>query len=209
MRKIISEDGIVLGNVFDKYQTKNPIYRYLTDRFLHYLVAAIMKDHPRSIIEVGCGEGHLSAHIRSVFGDSITIDACDFSNTIIRTAKELYGDAGINFFVGDIYALKPDRAYDLVICSEVLEHLREPHRALAALSRLSGRTFVFSVPDEPLWSILNLARLKYITDFGNTPGHLQHWSKRGFCRILEKEFEVVTAKKVAPWIIAVARKKVL
>ena len=39
-------------------------------------------------------------------------------------------------------------------------------------------------PREPLWRGLNIARGAYLKDLGNTPGHLNHWSKRGFVALL-------------------------
>ena len=38
------------------------------------------------------------------------------------------------------------------------------------------------MPREPLWRGLNMARGAYLKDLGNTPGHVNHWSKRSFHR---------------------------
>ena len=54
----------------------------------------------------------------------------------------------------------------------------DPERALDVLAGLARPWLIASVPREPLWRALNLARLSYVGDLGNTPGHLNHWSKR-------------------------------
>ncbi len=45
-----------------------------------------------------------------------------------------------------------------------------------------SRHLLVSVPREPLWRALNMARGAYWRELGNTPGHLNHWSRRSFVR---------------------------
>ena len=96
-------------------------------------------------------------------------------------------------------------AAELVVCCEVLEHLDDPKRALDVLARLARPWLIASVPREPLWRALNLARLSYVGALGNTPGHLTHWSKRGFERFLGERFEVVEVRTPLPWTMALCR----
>jgi len=70
---------------------------------------------------------------------------------------------------------------------------------LQALQRIVGRHLIVSVPNEPLWSVLNLARGKYVTHWGNTPGHIQRWSKDGFIRVITKYFDVIEVRSPLPW----------
>ena len=73
------------------------------------------------------------------------------------------------------------------------------------LARLARPWLIASVPREPLWRALNLARLSYVGALGNTPGHLNHWSKRGFVRFLDERFEVVEVRSPIPWTMALCR----
>ena len=68
-----------------------------------------------------------------------------------------------------------------------------------------GPWLILSVPREPLWRALNLARLSYVGALGNTPGHLNHWSKREFLRFVGDGLEVVEARSPLPWTMALCR----
>jgi hypothetical protein len=98
-----------------------------------------------------------------------------------------------------------DERPDLVVCCEVMEHLEEPSKALSALAAMRGELYLFSVPREPIWRILNMARGAYLSDFGNSPGHLQHWSRRGFIRFLKEEFDLVEVRSPLPWTAILCR----
>ena len=95
----------------------------------------------------------------------------------------------------------------MTVVLEVLEHLEDPDSALKELSRVSSKYCLVSVPQEPLWRILNICRLKYLSNFGNTPGHLNHWSKNQFVEFVGKYFKVKKIKLSLPWIIVLAKKR--
>jgi hypothetical protein len=90
----------------------------------------------------------------------------------------------------------------------VLEHLDDPERALDRLVELAQPWLLLSVPREPLWRVLNLARFKYVGELGNTPGHLGHWSRRGFLGLLRSRVEVVDVRSPVPWTMALCRTRV-
>jgi SAM-dependent methyltransferase len=98
-----------------------------------------------------------------------------------------------------------DGSFDLVLCLEVLEHLREPQAALAELARVSGRDLVVSVPDEPWFRLGSLLRGKYVSTLGNHPEHVNHWGPRSLRRLLEQQLEVVTLERSIPWLLARCR----
>ncbi len=107
--------------------------------------------------------------------------ATDLSESVLAEAKQAVPSDRVRFRVADIMALEPvEPAPDLVVCCEVLEHLPDPLGGLAALQRQRANWYLLSVPREPIWRALNMARGAYLKDFGNSPGHLQHWSQKGF-----------------------------
>ena len=93
----------------------------------------------------------------------------------------------------------PDDSFDLVLAIEVLEHVPTPDVALRELARVCSGTFVASVPFEPIWRAGNILRRRYVRDLGNTPGHVNHWTRWGFHRFVETEFHVQQTRSPLPW----------
>jgi len=61
------------------------------------------------------------------------------------------------------------------VCRYALHHFEDPGGVVAEMARVANGHLLVSVPREPLWRGLNMARGAYIKDLGNTPGHLNHW----------------------------------
>jgi 2-polyprenyl-3-methyl-5-hydroxy-6-metoxy-1,4-benzoquinol methylase len=200
---VIKEKGIPVGNVYDKYGTRNPVARYLVGKFLEEVLDLARQTNARVVHEVGCGEGHLT----QLMADTVSaqVKGSDFSSTMIERATAENRRPNVSFVQRDIYALGPEDSAELIVCCEVLEHLERPEDALEALSRITPGHIILSVPREPLWRLLNVARGKYISDWGNTPGHLQHWSRVAFLRLLNKYFHVIAVRSPIPWTIALCR----
>ena len=114
--------------------------------------------------------------------------------------------AEVGFKVASVEDLDPDRdSAELIVCCEVMEHLPDPEAALGVVAGLARPWAIVSVPREPLWRVLNMARLKYLGGLGNTPGHLNHWSRRSFERFLERRLEIVELSTPLPWSMALCR----
>lgn len=195
--KPIVEDGIVVGNVYNKYESRNPIARHLLRGFLRALDDLLARAGDGKVHEVGCGEGYLSVRMKRTGRE---VRGSDFSEQIIERARTIHGGVGIDFRVRSIYDLNAaEDAADTIVCCEVLEHLDQPERALARLAEVTRRSCILSVPNEPLWRLMNIARGKYWSEFGNTPGHVQKWSRRAFIRIVSQHFAVVEVRQPVPW----------
>lgn len=195
------------GNYYDKYRTRNPIARYLQNGFVGALTSLLDTIKFSTVQEFGCGEGHLASIIAARY--KATINASDASDEIIAKARRENGDvANLTFAVKSIYQLDPavDSA-DLIVCCEVMEHLERPSEALAGIARLDWNYLLLSVPHEPLWRVLNLARGKYIRDLGNTPGHVQHWTRRGFREFVSQHMTIKDMRTPTPWTMVLCEKK--
>jgi SAM-dependent methyltransferase len=204
---------IVYGNHEDKYGSTNPVYQLLVSGFLnqfHALIGAITPS-PTSICEVGCGEGELLHHVRKQF-PSADIFGTDLSAEHIAMAAKNNEKENISFSVQDAQNLTEydDRSFDLVICAEVLEHLSNPEKGLQELLRIAKADLFVSVPNEPIWRILNMMRGKYWHDYGNTPGHVNKWSIFGFPRFLQSQpdVELIKKKYPFPWQMVWLRKTI-
>lgn len=194
------ENGIVIGNTFDKYGSSNPVVKWMMAGFEGALTDLVTRAAPRSIHEIGCGEGYWVLRWQQ---QGIDARGCDFSTQVIDLAQQNaaeQGYAGSLFTARSIYDVQaPQDSADLIVCCEVLEHLEDPEAGLQALQRIVSRHLIISVPREPLWRVLNMARGKYLGQFGNTPGHLQNWSQRGFIQLVSRYFEVEDIKRPLPW----------
>lgn len=200
------KDKILGGNIENKYETKNPISRILMNNFLanfKELLAGV--DNPSSILEIGCGEGYLTEIVAKKFFKS-KIVAGDYYVDVLEIAKKKLKKYN-NVTCVRLDAEKLDfmfKSFDLIICCEVLEHLSNPAKATKEINKVlrSGAKAIVSVPREPVWRILNMLRFKYLSDFGNTPGHLNHWSKNRFVNFLKSNGLVVESVLLPfPWII--------
>jgi 2-polyprenyl-3-methyl-5-hydroxy-6-metoxy-1,4-benzoquinol methylase len=193
------------GNVYDKYGTRNPVERRLVAGFLDRLERLVARTGARDAHEIGCGEGELAIRLAR---RGLEVRASDASAPVIDEARRRAEAAKVevDFRAAPVEALDPDGdAAELIVCCEVMEHLDDPMAALETVARLASPWAIISVPREPLWRFLNLARLKYVGELGNTPGHLHHWTRRGFAGFLERRLEVVELESPLPWTMALCR----
>lgn len=204
----IQEDGIVVGNNYDKYSSKNPISRSLMNGFSKSLSSLVKKTSPRTIHEIGCGEGYWTINWRQ---EGIEARGSDFSKKIIALAKNNARARGLSseiFSQRSIYDIQAgEDSADLIVCCEVLEHLEDPYAGLLALHRITTSHIIISVPRERIWCAMNMARGKYWKNMGNTPGHIQHWSSRAFVKLVSNYFEIQEVRKPLPWTMLLCKKK--
>lgn len=194
------------GNHYDKYGTRNPIARALVAGFLRDFDALARRAGPAgTALEIGCGEGELSMRLARA---GWRVQGCDIAEAALHEARRRIAAAGLGIPVSlaDIRDLPDGYApADLVVCCEVLEHLDDPDAALRTLVGRARRHLLVSVPREPLWRAMNLARGRYIADLGNTPGHLRHWSRRAFVALVERHARIVEVRSPLPWTQVLCR----
>jgi ubiquinone/menaquinone biosynthesis C-methylase UbiE len=189
----------IVGNVYDKYNSNNPITRLLMRGFLNGITELYNFIKPASVLEVGCGEGELANYLLQHSAERPQcFEASDLSLDVISAES----DPLIKYRESSIYELPySENSFDLVVCSEVLEHLEYPQRGLAEIARVAEKGVLLSTPWEPVWRLLNLARGKYVMNFGNTPGHIQHFSRQELIKLAQTHLEVVNKRTPLPWTI--------
>ncbi len=189
-----------------KHESRNPIQRGLIERFHHQAVAMVGRAKPRSILELGCGEGYvLEAFVQA--GVEAELSGVELSERAVRIARSRLGQAA-TIEHRDARELAADgRHFDMVMMLEVLEHIPEPTQMLDILDDLSSEWLLLSVPWEPFFRGLNFMRGKNLSRWGNDPEHVNHWGRRGFARFIGERFEIVAMPQVFPWTMALARKR--
>jgi 2-polyprenyl-3-methyl-5-hydroxy-6-metoxy-1,4-benzoquinol methylase len=200
-----STPTVPTGNTFDKYGSTNPVVRRLMAGFERTLDELFAAAAPASVLDVGCGEGVLTEQWAARLSPGRVV-GIDLDDPKLKGEWAGRDRSNLEFETMTVEQLQfGDNEFELVAATEVLEHVSEPDRALAEMARVASRWLLVSVPHEPLWRALNMARGAYVKDFGNTPGHLNHWSRRGFASLLGRYGQVVDARSPFPWTMLLIR----
>ncbi|MEE9385004.1 MAG: methyltransferase domain-containing protein [Nannocystaceae bacterium] len=187
-----------------KHEGGNPVVRWLVDRFHARVVAAVRSVSPRSILDIGCGEGYtLGALVDAEIASDLR--GVDLSDRAVSAARIRLG-AAAEVWQGDIRRLAGQgQKHDLVLMLEVLEHLADPASILPILAELSGGHVILSVPWEPFFRGGNLLRGQYLRRWGNHPEHVNLWGRRAFLDFISPHFEVLHTPNAFPWTLVLAR----
>lgn len=189
---------------FRKYTSTNPAQKFLINNFLETLFLCI-KDFPiKTVLDAGCGEGFiLSEFKKRNVGRSL--EGIDFSEAALDIGKKLFPYLSLKH--GDVYSLPyADSSFDLVLCTEVMEHLKDPEKVIAEVKRVSKKYCLFSVPNEPFFMISNFLRGKNLSRWGNDIEHVQRWSSSAFENFISLKLKVLTVKKPFPWTMVLSQK---
>jgi SAM-dependent methyltransferase len=201
----LSRDGIVTGNTYDKYGSGNPLVRRMMAGFQGTLQELFQTADPRSLLDVGCGEGVLAQRFAQQLPGRRVV-GIDLDEPSIQAGWEMHTAPNLQYMTMRAENLPfADNEFDLASAIEVLEHVPDPEHTLAEMARCAERHLLVSVPREPLWRALNMARGAYWKDLGNTPGHLNHWSRRAFVALLGRHGTVVEVRSPFPWTMLLVR----
>jgi SAM-dependent methyltransferase len=201
----VSEEGVITGNTFDKYGSSNPLVRRMMAGFERSLDELLGRAEPSSLLDVGCGEGVL-VHQWAQRLQGCRVVGIDLEEESIQAGWSERQAPNLEYRVMRAENL-PFAAseFDLACAIEVLEHVPDPRHTLAEMARCAQRHLLVSVPREPLWRGLNMARGAYWSELGNTPGHLNHWSRRSFVALLGNYGEVAEVRSPFPWTMLLVR----
>lgn len=197
--KGLKDKNIVIGNNYDKYKSSNFLVKYIMENFHNRFLHLIKLTKAKKIFEIGCGEGYWINYLNN---NNFNCIGADFSKIVIDQAKNNFPKYKNKFLVKSIYELDHTINADLIIVSEVLEHVDRYDLALSSLKKTNSKYILFTVPNEPLWCFLNILRFKYLLSFGNTPGHINHWNFFSFKKLMNKHFKLIHLSTTTPFIYA-------
>jgi 2-polyprenyl-3-methyl-5-hydroxy-6-metoxy-1,4-benzoquinol methylase len=160
------------------------------------------------ILDVGCGDGALSGLIRQDLGRSVTgVDANPLAIELARQAFSRRGLEGLFKCITGYDTGEPENSFDVVVCSDVIEHVQEPLKMLSEILRIlrPGGHLVITTPIRFSHKPVD-------------PMHVQEWFTGEFVELCSKIFgppvhvyethpifwyELVTIDQ--PWVSRIAR----
>jgi SAM-dependent methyltransferase len=189
-----------VGQDAKKYGSTNPVVVRLLDRWIA-LLRDVVAGGGAVVLDVGIGEGfafeRLGLDAPLQMGVEYRLDKLLAARRRVGHLAGVRADAGmLPITAGSV---------DLVLCTEVLEHLVHTEPAVLELARVTRGSCVVTVPWEPWFRLGNLARGKNLRKGGNDPEHVQQFGVASLRRLLEHAFEHVEIRRCFPWLVAVCR----
>ncbi len=141
----------------DYYYQLNWLQRQWHDRKWKTIKSLVTDDsfRPKTILEVGCSSGHLSNLLSKTFPYA-KVTGIDVYKPVIIEAKKR--NPKLTFKVADAHRLPfPDRSFDLVVCSETVEHVVDPGQVIHEMTRVltsRGRALIEMDSGSPLFRIV-------------------------------------------------------
>jgi ubiquinone/menaquinone biosynthesis C-methylase UbiE len=198
-------EGTVTGNTYDKYNTTNPVAKRLQAGFERDLKDLFSQAAPQSLLDVGCGEAEHTHKWALALGDKRVV-GIDLEDATLQEFWKTRTAPNLEYKILKAENMPfADNEFDVASAIEVLEHVPDPAHTIKEMARVAKRHLLVSVPREPIWRAVNMARGAYIKDLGNTPGHLNHWSKKAFIAELSKVGTVQEARSPFPWTMLLVR----
>jgi 2-polyprenyl-3-methyl-5-hydroxy-6-metoxy-1,4-benzoquinol methylase len=164
------------------WKTKSLILEFLLD------VIATLNKKKLKILDIGCGIGtDVFTYNRHVDQDKVEFHGFDISKTNTdyanRTAKKL-GFKNCYFYQDNAEETETDEKYDVVVCSEVLEHLHSPEKAVVNFKKILKKEgyLIISTPStfSLSWPILKIF-------FERNEKRSSEWSEKRMGKFLQKE----------------------
>lgn len=184
-----------------KYESPNPVQRWLIQHFLDRITQLTVRVGPLTVLDAGCGEGFVYNHLATRLGDGVSFTGLDLSREALGEGRTRGSRAAL--LRGSLMHIPfSGSSFDLVVCTEVLEHLSQPVQILDELCRVSRRFVLLSVPCEPFFAGLNFVRGKNLGRLGSDDDHRQHWTRWGFLRFARRRLRILAAPPdTFPWTV--------
>ncbi|MCI0449302.1 MAG: class I SAM-dependent methyltransferase [Chlorobi bacterium] len=152
-----NEEHAIKHDLDKFYNHPNRLFRFIENKRISVLIDYAGINESDSVLEVGCGAGNILERIKKG-----KLTGIDISKTQIeRAGKKLKNRAELIQSPGEKTQFA-DKHFDVIICTEVFEHVLDPVEILKEMKRIlkDSGTISLSVPNEKLiiftkWFLLN------------------------------------------------------
>lgn len=193
------------NDFYNKYHIKNSRYfKVINDNNVTYFyilpiikqALGLLKNKKEVVkgIDVGCGVGTLAFYLAL---RNVNMEAYDVSLSAINICneyKKYSGTSNVHFHHKDVEKISPSKKYDLLLCTEVIEHLADDVKFLKKLKSVShnGSILVLSTPS----TSAPLYKLGFLKTFDREVGHLRRYDEVALKKLLEENgFQVIKLVK--------------
>ncbi len=145
-----------------------------------------------SFIDIGCGDGYVLYYFKEKYHNK-KLFGLDISEMRIRTTR---ANVPLSHLIrSDVHHLPfPDNSFDVVICSELLEHILDYKKTIEELTRISNRWIIITVPNElqPVPIMCPKCKTKHFLD-----GHVNYFTEKKLKSFFEgnKNLSIKRTKK--------------
>jgi ubiquinone/menaquinone biosynthesis C-methylase UbiE len=144
-------------------------------------------------LDLGCGDGRLTAELRAG-----AITAADVSSVALRRATGRLPDAEIALIAPGEPLPFVDGEFELVLCAETIEHVRDVQLFLSEIRRVlrPGGGLAVTTPAHDRITGLRLAVSGFESGFDPLSPHLRFFTRRSLARLLDAMgFDVTSIKR--------------
>ena len=182
MQVYLQEDELI-----ERWQWNDPALRNLSD-----VVIKLLGKQPGRVLDLGCGTGRLVADLAS---RGFQVDGIDVEERAVQIGQRILARRGYahqaRLYAGDVH--DPNHVvaagnYDIVVCTEVLEHVGPWCELLRRAGQLlrPGGTLIVSVPRDPQqFSVLD-----------NYAGHLRRFQDEELLAVLRPDYTDITVRRL-------------
>ena len=194
-------------HLYEKFHQKTTFQEKLINvkNFTYRIILGVINSHissfsNKTILDIGCGAGTISLYLANQGANIIGIDISRKAiDSCKKSAKALKLKDRTQFICNTIEQIKFRRKFDLIICSEIIEHIPNDKAFLKRVYKLlkNNGLLILSTPsiNAPLYKI-GLAQ-----NFDKRVGHIRRYSKKQISDLVKKSGFTIEKVKLTEGVL--------